>query len=69
MQTVPQEKDSATTEEEMIIFEFDQETHNSDGTLKPRPIHWLGSTITTGYDKEHSDEIYEQLDCEQVFGA
>ena len=69
MQDLSQEKDRRPTEEEMIIFEFDTETHDSDGALKTRPVYWLGSTMTTGYDKEHSNEIYEQLDCEQAFGA
>lgn len=51
----------------MIIFEFDIETHNSDGSLKLRPIYWLGGTSCTDKDKKHADEIYEQLDAEQVF--
>ena len=50
-------------------MEFDIETHNSDSTLKARPVYWLGSTFVLGDDKEHTDEIYEQLDCEQAFGA
>ena len=51
----------------MIIFDFDIETHNSDGTLKPRPIYWLGCTSIT--DHGHEDEIYEQLEAEQVFNV
>jgi len=53
----------------MIIFGFDIETHNSDGSLKPRPVYWIGDTSVTGADEEHTDEIYEQLDAEQVFSA
>ena len=49
----------------MIIFLLDYETHNSDGTLKPRPIWWLGSTEVT--DIEDQDEIYEQLVAQEVF--
>lgn len=51
----------------MIIYEFDYETHNSDGSLKLRPVYWLGCTIVTGTDEQHEDEIYEQLDAEQAF--
>ena len=53
----------------MIIFEFDVETHNSDGSLKERPMHWLGVTSVTGKDKGNEDEIYEQLDANQVFNS
>jgi hypothetical protein len=49
----------------MIIFEFEYETHNLDGTLKDRPIWWLGSTSVT--DETDEDEIFEQLEAEQVF--
>jgi hypothetical protein len=48
----------------MIVFEFDYETHNSDGTLKLRPMYFLGTTNVVGKDKEHTDEIYEQLDAQ-----
>ena len=51
----------------MIVFEFDYETHNSDGTLKNRPVWWVGCTSVT--DKGHEDEIYEQLYAEQVFNV
>jgi hypothetical protein len=51
----------------MIVFEFSYETHNADGTLKSRPVYWIGCTEVTGEDKEHEDEIIEQLDAEQVF--
>ena len=50
----------------MICLEFELETHNSDGTLKPRPIYWLGRTSCPG-DAENEDEIYEQLEAQQVF--
>ncbi len=56
-------------EKEMIFFKFDIETHNSDGSLRSRPVYWLGGTSVTGNDEQHNDEIYEQLDAEQVFGA
>lgn len=48
----------------MIIFEFDYETHNTDGSLKPRPKYWLSTTNIVGKDEEHTDEIYEQLDAQ-----
>jgi hypothetical protein len=48
----------------MIILEFDIETHNPDGTLKPRVMYWLGTTNVIGEDEEHTDEIYEQLDAQ-----
>jgi hypothetical protein len=51
----------------MIVFEFDHETHNSDGSLKPRLMYWLGCTSVIGKDEEHIDEIYEQLDAELAF--
>ena len=51
----------------MIIFEFDCETHNSDGSLKTRSVYWLGTTDVQGEDTEHKDEIYEQLDAELAF--
>jgi hypothetical protein len=51
----------------MIILNFDYETHNSDGSLKPRAIYWLGNTFISGVDRGHEDEIYEQLDCELAF--
>lgn len=51
----------------MIIFEFDIETHNSDRSVKSRPMYWLGATSIIGEDEAHTDEIYEQLDAEQVF--
>lgn len=51
----------------MIVFEFDYETHNSDGSLKARPTYWLGSTSVTGADSQHEDEIYEQLEAEVAF--
>ncbi len=51
----------------MIVFEFDNETHNSDGTLKPRVMYWLGCTSITGADSRHEDEIYEQLDAELAY--
>jgi hypothetical protein len=50
----------------MIVFEFDVETHNSDGTPKGRPVYWLGGTSITGSDEEHSDEIYEQLNAHEA---
>lgn len=50
----------------MIIFEFDYETHNSDGTLKARPVWWLGCTEVTSEDEEHDDEIYEQLMAQEA---
>jgi hypothetical protein len=50
----------------MLIFEFDYETHNNDGTLKPRPMYWLGCTSVIGTDQEHEDEIFEQLTCEET---
>lgn len=53
----------------MIIFEFEYETHNSDGTLKARPIYWLGIIHVTKEDESHSDEIYEQLEASQVFNS
>ena len=49
----------------MITFEFEYETHNSDGSLKDRPTWWLSCTSVT--DKGHEDEIYEQLEAQQVF--
>ncbi len=51
----------------MIIFNFDDETHNSNGTLKVRPVYWIGGTEVVGEDEEHQDEIYEQLDSELAF--
>lgn len=48
----------------MIIFEFDYETHDSDGSLKDRPMYWLSCTLVEGEDEEHQDEIYEQLDAQ-----
>lgn len=45
-------------EDKMIIFEFDDETHNNDGSLKERPMFWISCA---GSDEKHSDEIYEQL--------
>jgi hypothetical protein len=42
----------------MIIFDFDAETGSN------RTLFWLGCTNCDGEDKEHSDEIYEQLDAE-----
>lgn len=51
----------------MIIFEFDYETHNSDGSLKSRRVYWLGTTSVEGTDSVHEDEIYEQLDAELAF--
>jgi len=51
----------------MIIFELEDETHNSDGSWKCRPIYWLGSTILTGSDENDADEIYEQLTAREVF--
>jgi hypothetical protein len=51
----------------MIVFEWDYETHNSDGTLKERPTWWLSCTSVT--DKDHEEAIYEQLDAEQVFNV
>jgi len=53
----------------MMIFEFELETHDSDGTIKPRPTYWLGGTSCTKEDEKHSDEIYEQLAAEQVFNV
>lgn len=53
----------------MIIFEFDTETHNSDGSLKDRAMYWLGVTHVTLDDEKHLDEIYEQLDAEIVFNS
>jgi hypothetical protein len=53
----------------MISFEFEIETHNSDGSLKPRPIYCLGWTSVTGADKGDEDEIYEQLEAQQVFNT
>lgn len=50
----------------MIVFEFELETHGSDGILKKRPIFWLGSTSVTGKDEEHSDEIYEQINAHEA---
>lgn len=50
-----------------IIFEFEIETHNSDGSLKNRPIYWLGCTSVNGEDKGHAEEIYEQLEAQQAF--
>jgi len=48
-----------------IVFEFDIETHESNGSLKSRPMYWLGCTNVKGdKDEEHSDEIYEQIDAE-----
>lgn len=52
----------------MIVFEFELETHNSDGSLKNRPTYWLGSTSCPG-DETNEDEIYEQLEAEQVFNS
>lgn len=51
----------------MIIFRFDYETHESDGTLKPRATWWNTLTECVGDDEEHADEIYEQLMSEQIF--
>jgi hypothetical protein len=53
----------------MITFEFDYETHNSDGSFKDRLIYWLISINVTGGDRAHEDEIYEQLEAEQVFNV
>jgi hypothetical protein len=55
--------------DKMIVFEFTDETHNNDGSLKPRPVYWLGATFMTGTDKAHEDEIYEQLEANQVFNS
>lgn len=50
----------------MIIFEFDTETY-SDGVPYSRTLYWLGCTRITKEDKQHTNEIYEQLDAHQVF--
>lgn len=50
----------------MIVFEWERETHNSDGTLKERPVFWLGGTSISREDEEHSDEIYEQLNAHET---
>lgn len=52
----------------MVIFQFEIETHNSDGSLKARPTYWLGCTSCPG-DTENEDEIYEQLEANQVFNS
>ena len=49
----------------MITFTFDYETHDNDGTLKDRPIWWLGSTDVT--DKEDQDEIYEAIAAHESY--
>jgi len=48
----------------MIVFEFDEETHDSDGSLLVRPLYWLSCTSCTGQDESHSNEIYEQLEAQ-----
>jgi hypothetical protein len=58
---------SILEETQMIVFEFELETHNSDGTLKERPTYWLGGTSITKEDEEHSDEIYEQINAHEAF--
>ena len=50
----------------MIVFEWDYETHNSDGTVKDRAMWWLSGTAITGNDEEHADEIYEQMAAQEV---
>jgi hypothetical protein len=51
----------------MIVFEFELETHNSDGTWKCRPTYCLGVTVVTKEDEDDADEIYEQLEAQQAF--
>lgn len=46
----------------MIIFEFDTDTGDSR-----QVIYWFGCTSITKEDKQHTDEIYEQLDAELAF--
>lgn len=43
----------------MIVFEF-----GTDLSKEGRVCYWLGTTECTGLDKQHEDEIYEQLDAQ-----
>ena len=45
----------------MIIFEFDIDCGHT------RQIIWLGGTSVTGADKEHTDEIYEQIAAHEAY--
>ncbi len=45
----------------MILFEL------ADDVVDGELIYWLGSTEVLGNDKEHQNQIYEQLDAELVF--
>lgn len=44
----------------MIVFEFETDQGHT------RDIFWLGTTSVTGADGSESDNIYEQLACEET---